>query len=358
VLNDASVSSVRPTSIANKDLTWETTSQFDVGLDISLFERRINLSGDYYYKKTDDLLFNVPVPAFSGYQNRLENLGSIENKGFEFQIESRNMVNNFKWTTSFNITMNRNKVLSLPGGVDIISAVSPSFTGQYQNSILREGEPVGSFFGYIYEGVYQQGDEFIPGGGFETAPGGEKYADLNNDGVLDSDDRKVIGDPNPDAVLGLNNDLSYKGFFLNLFFQAFTGGDMMNFVRFELDRLSGNTNATTEALRRWTPENTDTDVPKAFAGRIPVISTRFVEDGSFLRLKNISFGYDFSTEFLNKFKIRSARVYISGQNILTFTKYSGVDPEVAYRSSNTNLGLDFGSYPIATSYTFGINLEF
>lgn len=358
VLNDASVSSVRPTSIANKDLTWETTSQFNAGLDFGLFERRINFSGDYYYKKTEDLLFSVPIPAFSGYQSRLDNLGAIENAGFEFQLESRNLVNELQWTTNFNITFNRNKVLELPDGNDIFYASAPSFTGSVQNSILREGESVGAFFGYVYEGVYQEGDTFIPGGAFETQPGGEKYADLNNDSVLDSNDRKVIGNPNPKFVWGLNNDLSFKGFYINVFVQAFMGGDMMNLVSYELDRLSGNTNATKLALRRWTPQNTDTDIPRAYAGRVQRISTRFVEDGSFVRLKNLSFGYDFQPEILKKLKISSARIYVSGQNLLTLTKYSGVDPEVAFRSSNTNLGLDFGSYPITTSWTLGVNLGF
>ena len=358
VMNETSVSAVRPSSIANKDLTWETTSQTNLGLDLGLFNRRINLSGDYYYKKTNDLLFSLPIPAFSGYQNRLENLGSIENKGFEFQIESKNFINAFQWTSSFNVTMNRNKVLALPGGNDIIFAVSPTFSGIYHSSILREGESVGAFYGYVYEGVYQEGDTFIPGGTFETEPGGEKYADIEPDGVLNSDDRKVIGNPNPKAVWGFNNDFAYKRFSLNIFLQAFTGGDMLNFVRFDLDNLSGNTNATKDALKRWTPENMNTNVPKAFAGRTPHVSTRFVEDGSFLRLKNVSLGYDFAPEFLNKLKLRSARIYFSGQNLLTLTKYSGVDPEVAYRSSNTNLGLDFGSYPAAISYTFGVNLEF
>lgn len=254
-------------------------------------------------------------------------------------------------------------MLSLPGGVDIIIASVPGVSGSVQNSILREGEAVGSFYGYVYNGVYQVGDEFIPGGTFEKVPGGEKYADLNNDGVLDSRDRKIIGNPNPRAVWGLNNDFSFKGFSMNIFFQAFTGGDMMNLVRMELDRLSGNSNATTDALRRWTPQNTDTDVPKAAAGRSPLTSTRFVEDGSFVRLKNISLGYDLSPGLLSRFKIRSARIYLSGQNLLTFTKYSGVDPEVAFRSdgvtnSNVNLGLDFDSYPNTTSWTLGINLGF
>jgi TonB-dependent starch-binding outer membrane protein SusC len=204
--------------------------------------------------------------------------------------------------------------------------------------------------------VYQEGDEFIPGGAFETSLGGEKFADLNNDGVLNSDDRKIIGNPNPKAVWGLNNDFSYKGIKVNVFFQAFTGGDMLNLVKMELDRLSGNSNATTDVLNRWTPENTNTNIPKAAVGRVPRTSTRFVEDGSFVRLKNISIGYDFSSELLSKLRISSARVYVSGQNLLTFTKYSGVDPEVAFRSSNVNLGLDYDSYPNTSSYTFGINL--
>jgi TonB-linked SusC/RagA family outer membrane protein len=361
VMNDAIVNAVRPTAIANKDLTWETTAQLSVGLDFEFFEGRVNLTGDYYEKKTSDLLFRVPIPAFSGYQDRLENLGEIMNSGFEFDISSKNLVGAFRWNTSINLTLNRNKVLSLPGGVDIIHASAPSFTGAVQNSILREGEPVGSFYGYVYEGVYQEGDQFVPGGAFETVPGGEKFADLNNDGVLDSQDRKIIGNPNPDAVWGLNNDFSYKGFTVNIFFQAFTGGDLLNLVSMELDRLSGNSNATVAALRRWTPENTATDVPKAASGRVPRTSTRFVEDGSFVRLKNVSIGYDFSSNLLSSLRVRTARIYLSGQNLLTFTKYSGVDPEVAYRSegvtnSNINLGLDYGSYPYTTAYTIGINL--
>jgi len=351
--------SVLPTSIANKDLTWETTSQFNVGVDFDFFERRLLFTAEYYNKKTNDLLFSVPIPSFSGFQERLENLGEIENTGYEFEATSKNLIKELKWNTSFNLTLNRNKVLSLPnGGADIMFTNAPSFSGAVENSILRVGEPVGSFYGFVYQGVYQVGDKFIPGGAFETTPGGEKFADLNNDGALDNKDRKVIGNPNPDAVWGLNNDLSWKGFNLNLFFQAITGGDMLNLAKMELNILSGNTNATTEALQRWTPTNTNTNVPKAATGRSPRTSTRYVEDGSFVRLKNISLGYEFPSKLISRFKLSSARIYVSGQNLWTYTNYSGVDPEVAYQSSNTNLGLDFGSYPNTISYTVGINLGF
>lgn len=306
VVNDAVVNSVRPTAIANKDLTWETTAQLSMGLDLELFQGRINMSGDYYEKKTSDLLFRVPIPSFSGYQDRLQNFGQIINKGFELQISSRNLVRALQWNTSFNVTLNRNHVISLPGGVDIIYASAPSFTGAVENSILREGEAVGSFYGYVYDGVYQEGDTFIPGGAFETEPGGAKFKDLNEDNVLDSKDRKIIGNPNPDAVWGLNNDFKYKGLSLNIFVQASMGGDLLNLVSMELDRLSGNSNATKAALRRWTPEHTRTDVPKAASGRVPRTSTRFVEDGSFVRLKNISLAYDVPAAVLSALKIRSA----------------------------------------------------
>ena len=359
VINSTSVNTVRPTSIANSDLTWETTSQFNIGADIAFLDDRISLTAEYYRKETNDLLFSVPIPIFSGYQTRLENLGSIENKGLELQLDAQVLVSTFKWSTNFNVTLNKNKVLELPDNVDILYSSAPSNNGgTMETSLLRVGEPVGVFYGYVYEGVYQAGDTFIPGGGFETSEGGERFSDIDGNQILDSDDRTIIGDPNPKAVWGFNNDFSYKGIYLNMFFQAFTGGDMLNLVRLDMDRLSGNTNATKDALRRWTPENTDTDVPKAAAGRVSRVSSRFVEDGSFLRLKNISLGYDFDSSVLKKLGIGSARVYVSGQNLLTVTNYSGVDPEVGYRSSNVNLGLDYDSYPNTKAYTVGINLTF
>ena len=359
VINSTSVNTVRPTSIANSDLTWETTSQFNIGADVAFLEDRISLTAEYYRKETNDLLFSVPIPIFSGYQTRLENLGSIENKGLELQLDAQVLVSKFKWSSNFNVTLNKNKVLELPDNVDILYSSAPSNNGgTMETSLLRVGEPVGVFYGYVYEGVYQSGDTFIPGGGFETSEGGERFADIDDNQILDSEDRTIIGDPNPKAVWGFNNDFSYKGLYLNMFFQAFTGGDMLNLVRLDMDRLSGNTNATKEALRRWTPENTETDVPMAAAGRVSRVSSRFVEDGSFLRLKNISLGYDFDASILKKIGMGSARVYVSGQNLLTFTNYSGVDPEVGYRSSNVNLGLDYDSYPSTKAYTVGINLTF
>ncbi|WP_082217581.1 TonB-dependent receptor [Dyadobacter psychrophilus] len=377
IINGVPVNAVRPTTVANDDLTWETTHQLNIGTDFSVLNNRLNITADYYRRVTKDLLFSVQLPQYSGYSNQLKNIGSVENKGFELTVNTRNLVGEFKWNTDINFSLNRNKVLSLPNGTDILYASGPGhLVGLGQTQILREGQPVGSFYGWIYDGVYQEGDSFIPGGGFETAAGGEKFRDIDGkkdangqltgepDGMLNSDDRTIIGNPHPKFIWGLTNDFSWKGIDLNVFFQASQGNDMLNYTLMELNLLSGINNATTEALNRWTPTNTNTNVPKAMAGRTRRVSTRWVEDGSFVRLKNISLGYNIPKPVLDKLHISKLRIYASAQNILTFTKYKGFDPEVNYSSddnstnSNRNLGLDYGSYPNAKSYTIGLNVGF
>ncbi|KAA6439047.1 TonB-dependent receptor [Dyadobacter flavalbus] len=376
IINGVPVNAVRPTTVANNDLTWETTRQFDVGTDISLLNNRLNLMVDYYRRVTKDLLFSVQLPQYSGYTNQLQNIGSVENKGLEITLNTRNLVGDFKWNTDINFALNRNKVLKLPGGTDILYGSAPGhMVGLGQTQVLREGYPVGSFYGWIYDGVYQEGDSFIPGGGFEVAAGGEKFRDINGkkdaqgvltgepDGLLNSDDRTIIGNPHPKFTWGMNNDFSWKGLDLSIFFQASQGNDMLSYTLMELNLLSGINNATTDALNRWTPTNTNTDIPKAMAGRTRRVSTRWIQDGSYVRLKNLAIGYNLPKAFLDKLKISKLRIYASAQNILTFTNYEGYDPEVNYSSdgntdSNRNLGLDYGSYPNAKSYTIGLNVGF
>lgn len=353
------VNAVRPTAISNKDLTWETTDQYDAGIDLDLFNGRISFVGDYYNKRTKNLLFTVSIPSFSGYQNRVENLGQIENKGFELMLNTRNLVNELKWSTGFNVTINRSKVLKLPEGLDREISSGPGVLLLGTTSILRQGEPIGAFFGYIYDGVIQTGEKVIPGAGFETNPGGEKFRDVNNDGVLNTSDRTMIGDPNENFSFGFNNELSYKNFTLNFFFQGSVGGDLYNFTKMELDMLRGITNASKDALNRWTPQNTNTNIPRATVNRNGRSSTRFIEDGSYVRLKNLYLGYNLPSSIISRIKVKSIRVYGSAQNVLTFTNYSGVDPEVAFRGGgNLNLGGDYDSYPNLKSFTVGLNLGF
>ena len=275
-----------------------------------------------------------------------------------------------------NISANRNEILSLPEGNEIQYGSGPGhMVGLGSTQVLREGYPVGSFFGWIYDGVYQEGDDFIPGGGFEQIAGGEKFRDINgvrneageltgqSDNQLNSDDRTIIGNPHPDFTWGWNHDFQWKNFDLNLFFQGSQGNDILSYTLMELDLLAGINNATTNALDRWTPTNTNTDVPKAVTGRTRRVSTRWISDGSFARLKNLAIGYNLPAALLERMKISKFRIYLSAQKILTVTDYEGYDPEVNYQSSgstngNRNLGLDYGSYPNAKSYTIGLNIGF
>jgi len=380
IVNNAPVNAVTIDQVANENLTWETTTQFDVGLDVGLFEDRIDLIMDYYRMETSDLLFSVPLPEYSGYGSQLNNIGRVENRGFEFTLNSRNLVGAFQWDMGFNLSMNRNEILELPENANegnfILYRSGPGhMVGLGDTQILQEGQPVGSFYGWIYDGVYQEGDEIIEGGGFEQIVGGEKFRDIDGvkdddgnltgqpDGRLNNDDRTIIGDPNPDFIWGFNNDFRWKGFDANIFFQASQGNDIFNYTLMELDLAAGRNNGTTALLNRWTPSNTDTDIPIANGGRSRRASTRWIQDGTFVRLKNLAVGYTLPQAVVDKMGIRKFRVYVSAQNIWTLTDYEGYDPEVNYRSGgardgNRNLGLDYASYPNAKSYTVGLNIGF
>ena len=375
VIGGSIVNAARPTTVANDNLTWETTTQFNLGADIGFLNDRIFLTLDAYRMVTSDLLFEVPLPQYSGYTSQLRNIGEVENKGFEAMVTSRNLTGAFQWKMDINFSANRNKVLTLPAGADIQYGSGPGhMVGLGNTQILREGHPVGTFFGWIYDGVYQTGDTFIPGGGFEQVAGGEKFRDIAGrdlegelvyepNGALNNDDRTMIGNPHPDFIWGWNNEFRWKNLDLNMFFQGSQGNDMLSYTLMELDLLAGINNATTNALRRWTPSNTDTDVPKAVVGRTRRVSTRWIFDGSYVRLKNLSLGYNLPSSLLREMNLTKLRVYVSAQNILTITDYPGFDPEVNYNTGgatggNRNLGLDYGSYPNAKSVTFGVNVGF
>ncbi|WP_291148480.1 SusC/RagA family TonB-linked outer membrane protein [Flavobacterium sp. UBA7680] len=360
VSGDVIVNAVQLTSLDNPNLKWETSYQQDYGIDLGLFDNRISITADYYKTITKDLLFNRPLPGVSGIASQLQNVGELENKGWELGINSKNFIGqDFTWNTSFNISSNKNKVLKLADNKDLLINSTPGHFLATESQILRVGEPVGSFFGFIYDGVLQQGETALPGN-FETTAGGEKFRDYNGDGKLDSQDKTIIGNPNPDFIFGLNNDFTYKNLDLNIFFQGSEGGQILNYTLMEL--ASGNNNATTEVLDAWTPTNTDTNVPKN-AARTKRVTSRFVYDGSYIRLKNISLGYSLSENVVSKFGLSKVRFYISAQNLWTITDYPGTDPETSYLNdnnsrSNTNLGLDYGGYPNVRTFTMGLNVKF
>lgn len=354
--NDTPVNAVIPSTVANNNLSWESTKQTDIGLDFGLWKERVIITADYYSMITDDLLYELPLPEYSGYTTSLRNIGSVENNGFELGLSTVNVQNeSFNWTSDFNISSNRNKVSSLPGG-EFTYRRAPGHFNADDDHILTEGSPVGAFYGRIYEGV-------------NKADGSPVYKDIagrdadNNlimepDGVVNNDDRTIIGDPNPDFIFGLTNTFKYKNFDLNIFFQGVVGNDIYNFTRMEIESVNGMNNQLATVLNRWTPSNTDTDIPVASNSYGYRSSSRWVEDGTYIRLKNLSLGYNINKTLLNGTGIDKVRLYVSGQNLFTTTDYQGYNPDVSYRDDNYSLGSDYCLYPNTRRVTFGVNLVF
>jgi len=331
----------------NPDLRWETTTQSNIGLDLSLWTGRVNFSADAYYKKTDDLLMNVQLSNSLPISTIQTNAGVIENKGLEFALGTINTTGDFKWRTDFNISFNKNKVLELD--YTEVYYFGRIYSNNQDVSIVRAGLPLGVFYGYISEGVDEETGDLI-------------YKDYNENGMFDPGDRTIIGDGNPDFTYGFTNTLSWKNFDLNIFFQGSQGNDIFNATRIDLEGMFDSKNQSTAVLDRWTPTNRITDIPRAIGGgNINNVrnSTRFVEDGSYLRLKSLTLAYNINPKSLERMKIQKLSLYVTGQNLLTFTKYSGFDPEVnAFGRSATELGIDYGTYPQSRTITFGVNVEF
>lgn len=331
----------------NPDLRWETTAQSNIGLDLSLWKGRFNFTADAYYKKTDDVLLNVQLSNSLPITSIQTNAGKIENKGLEFNISTVNTTGKLRWNTDFNISFNKNKVLELQ--YTDVYYFGRVYSNNQDVAIVREGLPLGVFFGYVSDGVNPETGDLM-------------YKDVNGNGIFDPGDRTVIGDANPDFTYGLTNTLSWKNFDLNVFFQGSQGNDIFNATRVDLEGMFDSKNQSTAVLRRWTPDNRDTDIPRAIGGgKVDNVrnSTRFVEDGSYLRLKAITLSYNIDPKRLERLNIRQLSVYVTGQNLLTFTKYSGFDPEVnAFGRSATELGIDYGTYPQARTLTAGVNVEF
>lgn len=332
------------TTYGNPNLKWETTTQSNIGFDLSILNSKITCTVDAYYKKTSDVLLNVQLPSTLPITTIQTNAGKIENRGFEFNISIVNLDKSIKWTTDFNMSFNRNKVISLE--YTPVYYFGRVYSNNSDVSILKTGLPLGSFFGYVSEGV-------------DPATGNIKYKDIDNNGVINSSDRTVIGNAQPKFTYGFTNNFSYKKFNLNLFIQGSQGNDIYNATRIDLEGMFDSKNQSTAVLNRWTPDNTITDIPIAKNMDNVKNSTRFVEDGSYIRLKSMTISY---TAIENNSKIKAIRklsVYVTGQNLITLTKYSGFDPEVnAFGSSAVELGVDYGTYPQARSLIVGLNVEF
>lgn len=361
----------------NPNIKWESTEQINYGLDMSLLNHRIEVVVDYYEKNTKDLLYRIAIPQTTGLSGLWSNWGSVENKGFELAVISRPVYgNNFRWTNSFTFAVNKNKITDLP--------VAEEYKGV---SVLRPGEPIGNFYGYTMMGVfaYDNSNRFYPKdhekagqqimddtytgpyvqltngvGGKTFREGDVWFQDKNQDGVIDEKDMGIIGNAQPKFYGGFSNRLEYKGLALDININYVYGNKIYSQFNRKREDMSGNTNYSTEILKRWRKPGDITDVPKAIDNdpmQNARVSTRWIEDGSYIKVRNISLSYELPKPWISKIGMSRCIVFVQGQNLFTITNYDGFDPEVNM-SSGLEMGVDNGAYPTSRSYNFGVNVEF
>lgn len=350
-------SGAAPTVMPNPSLTWETTHQYNLGLELGFFKNRILFSTDAYLKKTKDLLYNVPTPGTSGFEYITQNIGSIENRGLEFSLQTRNLEGAFRWSTNVNISLNRNKVTSLPENL--------LTNGHIQNGnfhILKEGLPIGVFYGWNFLGVYARDEDntnkLTNGANGAVFVGGDPiWKDVNNDKIIDQNDREIIGYAEPKYFGGISNDFSYKNFHLNVFFQYAVGNQIYNELNHQRNSIVRYNNLSTDALDRWREQGDQTDFPRLIRDDPKQsdsrVQSRWVEDGSYIKLKNVNLRYSFDSALSKRIGLRKLDAFVTATNLITWTKYTGFDPDVnSY--SGLRVGLDEGSYPQSRTFTFGL----
>lgn len=356
--------------LGNRELEWETTKQLNIGLDLGLLRNKLTLSAEYFNRKTDNLILNVPLPPSMGFitSTVFQNVGAMENNGVELQVGYNDRDGDFQWNASANFSAIKNKVTKLAPGVTNIEAGADNDFGAENITRTQVGESIQSFYGYVVEGIFQDSAALKSHAKQRdgTGPGDLAFKDLNKDGKIDVNDRQVLGSFLPKFTYAVNLGANYQNFDLSLFFQGVQGNKIYNATRVITEGMVRFFNAGTQVLKAWTPTNTNTDIPRAASGdpnQNSRPSTRFLEDGSYMRLKNIILGYNVpntSLRTLTKGVVSSLRIYVSAQNLLTFTNYSGYDPEVGNRTPGSSLtnGIDFAVYPQPKSYQLGLQVNF
>jgi len=372
VFNDTRVVGTGVNRLANADLRWEKTAQSDIGLELGLFEGRISLEVDAYYRKTTDMLLDAPVPRTSGYETIRKNIGSMENKGIELALNTTNFNSeNFSWNTTFNISMNKNKILSLATSADIFGIGGPNFTNP--TNIIRIGEEAGSFWGLKRLGVWSEDEreeaaKFVSyRNGNTILPGDIKYLDVNGDYAINDADRMIIGNGSPDAWGALLNNFRYKGVDLTVELQYSIGNDVMDMTTHSSEDRVSLANSYATVLDAWTPQNQNTQIAEirdTRAGYVTNVDTHWIKDGSFIRGRNILVGYTFSNSLAEKMRLNKFRVYLSAQNLFLITsKELQGDPETTptggYANDGNNVfsqGMNWHSYPKPTVFMLGLNI--
>jgi TonB-linked SusC/RagA family outer membrane protein len=361
--NSFGLSSFVPGSIVNgadnPDLKWETTEQTNIGFDVSAYKSRINLSVDYYMKKTSDILHYAAIPAYNGGGGVNKNIGEMENKGFEISLSGTPVSNGkFTWNSSFNISAYKNKLLSLGKDTFFLGgnyAAGLTFESPFA---IKVGESLGSFWGYEWMGIYNTA-EATEAAKYGFKPGDNKYMDYNHDGKLDSKDKHVIGNALPKLVWGFDNTFSYKNLEINIMLQAVVGKKILNTVYACATTILSDATAIThvDGLDYWTTTNENAQFanPKTSTGKNLIESTQFLQDGSYVKVKNVGIAYNLSKEIT---KFTDLKLSLSAQNFLTFTKYKGYDPETSTSGNDIDGAIDVGSYPNARTITFSIQANF
>ena len=365
-------SNIRQTGVAtnrlgNPDLKWEKTAQSDVGLEVGLFENRIAIEADVYYRKTTDMLLAAPLPVTSGYGTITRNVGAMENKGIELAITTHNIENiDFSWRTTFNISMNRNKVLKLANPAPIFGVGNPNFTNQ--TGVIMEGQPVGAFWGLVREGTWGSdeaaeaakfGTNTYRGTGKPLLPGDVKYRDVDGNYAINDNDRMIIGNGNPKSYGSFINNWQYKAFNIVLDIGYSYGNDVLNMTKHSAEDRTGLANSYASVLNAWTEDNQDTDIAAvrdSKAGYVSNVDTHWIEDGSFIRGRNLLVGYTLPLQVVERIRLNRAQVYVSLQNFFLETKFTGNDPEVSTYTNPFAQGQTFFDYPKPTTYMLGLSV--
>ena len=355
------VTGIAPTQIANPNLKWETTTQYDAGLDLGVLKNRISFTFDAYYKKTTDLLLNVPLPQFSGYTSALENVGSVRNAGIELGLNADVVrLRDFGWKTSIVWAANRNKILNLGSGVSYYYPTAP--IGQQSPVIVQVGLPVGAFYGYSTNGLLTA-DDIAKGvpllTGVPQQVGDQRYVALGNHTSVTTADKHYLGSSQPSFTFGWTNNFSWKGFDLSAVIQGSYGNKLFNQLEQQLEKPTLSLNASSALANRWSLSNPNGTVPRATNSPVPQVIDRWIQNASYARLKNLTLGYTFPASTLSRLHVKQLRVYASAQNWVTITPYKGYNPEANFfDNDNTKAGIDYGIYPAAKTILGGLNITF
>ncbi len=365
------VTPIVPEALVNEDMKWESTRQVDVGVDVGLWDNRLSLIADFYHKKTSDLLFSVQIPRQGGFSSMLQNIGSVENKGVELGLTGLVVDKpGLRWEIAANISFNRNKVLQLADADRFFGSAISSYMIQRNGgagTVVMVGQPIGVFWGNVFDGLWQTPEEYNAGhmaGNLNVGPGFENYRDIDGNGRFEEGlDETVIGNPHPDYTFGINTNFAYKGFDVSVFLNGVQGNDVLNLNLIDLTTQVNGMNGLALYNQAWDGPGTSNriakiDRPDGRQGTFPNrVATNYLEDGSFVRLSNVTLGYNLS--FAKLQKLRNARLYVAGENLYTWTKYSGYDPEVnSLGDNNTVFGVDMNAYPRARMFRVGIQVGF